>query len=106
MSIYIFYFLAAIPFIIGGILWIYNKEVNWIEWIGNSILCFIVAGVFHAIAICSQTRDIETWSGQITHAIFYPTWIEEYQQMHTRTVGSGDNEHTEIYYTYEHFMLN
>ena len=61
-----------------------------------------MAVIFQVVSIAGMTADVETWSGRVTIATFHPRWVEEYQQMHTRTVGSGKDSHTEIYYTTEH----
>jgi len=99
----IFYILAAIPFLYGGIMWALNKRIHIMEWLGNAALCFLIAGGFHLLGIYGQTTDVETWSGQITQVVFYPEWVEEYEEMHTRTVDDGNGKsHTEIYYTTEH----
>ncbi len=103
MSILAFYLFACIPFVVGGILWMRDREVVWGEWLGGSLLGFAMAGLFHLLALYGATSDTETWSGHITKAVFYPEWVEEYQQMHTRTVDDGDGKsHTEIYYTTEY----
>lgn len=102
MSFYIFYFAALIPIIIGGILFIKNKQIIWQEWAMGAGISVLTAIVFHLIAYLGQTSDVETWSGQLNKAIHYPEWRERYQQMHTRTVGSGKNKRTEIYWTTEY----
>jgi len=53
-----------------------------------------------------MTSDVETWSGRISKAVHHPRWVEEYEEMHTRTVGSGKNARTETYYTTEHRTHN
>jgi len=99
----IFYILAVIPFVYGGIMWALGKRVHWIEWIGNAALCFALAGVFHFVGLYGQTIDTETWSGRVEQAVFHPRWVEQYQQMHTRTVSDGrGGTRTEIYYTTEY----
>ena len=103
-----FYVFACIPFVVGGILWVQSREVNWKEWIGNSVLCFVMAAGFHLLAVAGATHDVETWSGHVVRATHYPRWVEEYQQMHTRSVPSGTDSKgnttytTEIYYTTEY----
>lgn len=80
-----FYLLACIPFFIGGAMWILSKKVNWIEWIGNSAVCFLIAGCFHIMAIHGMTADTETWSGQLVDAKHYAAWREYYEYAVYRT---------------------
>lgn len=108
MGIWIFYLLAIIPAFIGGVLWIKNKQIALAEWICGSAAGFILALIFQFASVAGMTGDIETWSGYISHATFYPRWVEEYQQMHTRQVASGTDSNgnttytTEVYYTTEY----
>lgn len=103
MSFYFFYFFASIPIIIGAVLWYKNQNIIWQEWVGGCAAALILAGIFHLSVYYSQGSDVETWSGQIIKAVHYPEWIEEYQQMHTRTVDDGDGKsHTETYWTTEY----
>lgn len=102
-SILTFYLFACLPVMVGGFLWLRGKEVVWQEWLAGSLLGFFMAGLFHVLALWGATADTETWSGHITHAVYYPEWVEEYEEMHTRTVDDGDGKsHTEIYYTTEY----
>ena len=102
MGVALFYFLAMIPVVVGGVLWWFDKKIVWFEWLGGSAVAFVTAAIFHFCAIHGMTSDIETWSGYITRAVHFPRWVEEYQERHTRTVGSGKNARTETYYTTEH----
>lgn len=108
MGIWIFYLLAMVPVIIGGVLWYRSYEVNWKEWLGGSAVGFLLALIFQFVSVMGMTHDVETWSGWITHATHWPRWVEEYQQMHTRQVASGTDKDgntqytTEIYYTTEY----
>ena len=99
---FLFYLIAFIPVAVGAVLWVKDKEVTWWEWLAGAASGFVIAAIFHGILASSMTSDIETWSGRVTSATFYPKWVEEYQEMHTRTVGSGKNARTEIYYTTEY----
>lgn len=98
-----FYALAVIPFLIGGLLWYSGKEVNWIEWIAGSLIGFAMAGIFHWIAMDSQTADIETWSGQLVDGRHIPKWHEYYEEAvyRTETTGSGKNQRT--YTVFDHW---
>jgi len=98
----LFYLIACISSIAGMILWITTKKVVWWEWLISTALSFLICGFVHIAVIQGMTADMETWSGEIVKAVYHPRWVEEYQQMHTRTVGSGKNQRTEIYYTTEH----
>lgn len=94
---YRFYIFSIIPIFIGLLLFLFNRKVVWQEWLGGTAIALLTSLIFTTIAFMGMTQDVETWSGQITKAIFYPRWVEEYTETHTRTVGSGDNEHTETY---------
>jgi hypothetical protein len=105
-GVYLFYIIALIPAIIGAILFMCNKKVNGQEWLGGTVIAFLVSGIMHGIAIYSMTDDIECWSGKITHACHFPQWVEQYQKRHSRTTysGSGKNRvaHTRVWYTTEY----
>lgn len=95
MDLIYFYILAIVPFLIGGLLWIFDKEITWQEWVGNSIVCFLVAATFHAIAYQSQVGDIETRSGQVSQVIHYPYWLEK--ETYTTTDSKGHTTSHTIY---------
>ena len=101
-----FYIIALIPAIIGTILFMCNKNINWIEWLSGTAIAFLISGCMHLYAIHSMTADIQTLSGEITHVCHFPKWVEEYEERHeeTYTTGSGKNEttHTRVWYTTEH----
>jgi len=98
----LFYLLACISSIAGVVLWITTKKVVWWEWLISTVLAFLTCAIVHVVVIKSMTNDMETWSGQIYKVVYHPKWIEEYEEMHTRTVGSGKNSRIETYYTTEH----
>ena len=77
------YLIALIPAIVGMILYIRNKNITWLEWFGSVIIAFLFSGIIHIIVIQTMGRDIETWSGEISRAVHYPRWVEEYTQVHT-----------------------
>ena len=97
-----FYAFAFLPVIVGAILWVKTKKIVWWEWLAGTGIGFGMAAIFQVVSILGMTSDVETWSGQVTIVTFHPRWVEKYQQMHTRTVGSGKNARTEIYYTTEY----
>lgn len=84
-SFWVFYLLALLPLAAGGLLLIFDKEVNWIEWAIGSAVALILAGIFHATSIHGMTDDIETWSGQLTQARHYARWQEYYEEAIYRT---------------------
>lgn len=89
MGVGFFYLLAMLPLIVGGVLFVMSKRINWQEWIINSAVVFLLAGVMHWIAIAGMTADTETWSGQIIQSREYSAWHEYYEYAVYRT---------EIYY--------
>lgn len=99
MGIWVFYLLAMVPLLIGGVLWLRDPKIVWQEWILGSALAFLLALIFQFVSIWGMTSDIETWSGQIDHATFYPEWVEEYLESHTASCGKNC---TYTYYTVEH----
>lgn len=97
------YVYALIPLIVGLFVWRFCERVHWVEWIGGSVFAFILAGAIHGIALSGMISDREVWSGEITHATFYPEWIEEYTESHTTySTDSDGNTTSSTYYTTEH----
>jgi hypothetical protein len=94
-----FYLIALVPCFIGALLWIFNHRVVWWEWMVSAAAGLLVAGIVHYAAIASMTHDTETWSGQMTRAIHWPEWIEEYTVTHTTTDSKGN---TSSYTTTHH----
>lgn len=99
---FLFYAMAFIPVVIGAALWVAKRKIVWWEWAISATLAFSTAGIMHFAAIKGMTADVETWSGHVTKAVFIPEWVEEYEESHTRTVGSGKNQTIQTYYTTEH----
>jgi len=100
---WLFYLLSIIPLLVGAYLWATDREVVWWEWVLGFALSIFMAATFHFFALWGMPADVETGSGQISRAVFYPRWVEEYQEAHTRTVSDGDGgTTTETYYTTEH----
>lgn len=72
------YFLALIPAIAGGVLWIKSEKIVWQEWAISTVTSLVTVAIFHFVSIHGMTGDSETWSGKITEATFHPQWVEEY----------------------------
>lgn len=106
---YLFYLFSLIPLIVGLIIWLRSDKVIWQEWVGASLLAFLMSGVTHIIAAKGMTDDVETWSGQVSYVKYIPRWKEYYEEAiykteyyyenetRTRSVGSGKNSRTERY---------
>jgi len=104
---WLLYIIALIPAIIGLFLFIFNKKINWQEWLFGSLSGFIIAGFFHIFAIAGLTSDIETWSGQVIKVNHYPEWVEQYKKAIYKTVtrhsGSGKNRRTYTERVFSHY---
>jgi hypothetical protein len=85
----LFYIIAIVPVIIGGILWIKRKEVNWIEWLVGSAVAFAMAGLAHWAAISGMTTDVETWSGRVVQVEHHPLWVERWIEHHSQSYSCG-----------------
>lgn len=106
---FLLYMMALLPIAIGFILWRHNKEIHIIEWLIGSIISIIIVIAFNFIAIAGMTSDVETWSGKLVKAVFYPRWIEQYEVAIYKTVtkyrtvtDSKGRSHSESY-TVEEF---
>jgi hypothetical protein len=93
------YLIAFIPVIVGIVLYICRKDVIWLEWLGSTIIAFLCSAIIHMIVIFGMCGDVEIWSGQISRAVHYPRWVEEYTQVHTSTDSKGN---TRVWTTQEH----
>lgn len=83
------YVLCIIPFITGAILWYKSSKIVWWEWLSAFVISLITAIIFHVICIKSMTTDIQTLSGVITKAVYYPEWVERYQVPIYKTIKVG-----------------
>lgn len=93
---YFFYLFSLLPILIFGILWYFNKKIEWREWLTASIVSLILAIFFNITAVIkinNKMQDVETWSGQIVRVKQYSKWKEYYQEAIYRT---------EYYYTTEY----
>lgn len=101
-----FYVVAVLGLAAGIIAWKKSKEINFWEGLIAGGVGLLLAIIINVVVCYSMHSDIETWSGRITTATYHPTWVEEYQQRHSRTTGSGKNRTTVTWYTTEHRTHN
>lgn len=87
---WIFYIIALLPALIGLLLYVFNKEVIWREWLGCVAISFVIAGLAHFIVFNVMTHDTETWSGCVTDAVYMPKWHYYYIETHTTTDADGN----------------
>lgn len=92
MDCVFFYLFASLTFLIGGGLWLFNRRITWIEWLGGTAVGFALAGLFHLLAVSGATRDVETWSGQLVQGRHYAAWQEYYEYAVYRTEWYTDTE--------------
>lgn len=93
------YLIALLPAVAGAIQWVTSHKVVWWEWLAGSALGFALAGGFHVVLINSMGKDVETWSGRVTHAIHHPWWRAEWTELETyqTTNHKGETEtHTRL----------
>ena len=103
MGIASFYFISLIPVAVGAVMMVCNRRIVWWEWVVGSLSGFVLSGIMHAVALHGMTGDVEMWSGRIERVVYHPEWVEEYQQMHTRSMPDGrGGTTTETYYTIEY----
>jgi len=100
---WLLYLIAALPILAWAIVFYMDRKVTWWEWLGGSVVGFIVAGIFHLITVFGMTADTQTLSGEITTATHYPRWVEEYEETHSETTtDSHGHSHTRYWTTTEH----
>jgi hypothetical protein len=80
-----FYLFACVPMFIGALLWFFNRRIVLQEWIGSTVVAFMIAGITHLIAVKGMTGDIETFSGEILYAKQFSAWREFYEEAIYRT---------------------
>lgn len=104
----VFYLIALLPIVIGGILWLKSHRIIWQEYLASSVIAFLMAGVFHLFAISGMTNDVETLSGKVIRVEHHPKWVEEWEELHVETYPCGTDEDgnttycTRTYYTTEY----
>jgi hypothetical protein len=84
------YLISIIPAIVGIVLYVCNKKVVWLEWLGSVAIALFFSAVMHILVIYGTCKDVQTLSGQISKATHYPEWIEEYTETHTETDDEGN----------------
>jgi hypothetical protein len=90
-----FYVIAALLIIGGGVAWKMSNRIVWWEWLISGSVALVMAVVFQVIAVIGMTDDVETWSGQLTEAVYRPAWREYYEEAVYRTEYYTETE----YYT-------
>jgi hypothetical protein len=89
---WLFYVIAAVFLLIGGIAWLRDRRIVAWEWAASGAAGFAVAGIFQVVANAGMTHDTEVWSGRITTGAHRSAWMESYeeavyrQERRTRTV--------------------
>lgn len=91
---WMFYFLACLPVVIGFALWLKNDKVVLWEWAAGAALAFLIAGIMHYVAFNNVTGDFETWSGRIVSATYEPAWRERYTETETYSCGTAKEPKT------------
>lgn len=101
------YLACLLPVFVGGILFLFKKEIIWWEWLAGSCTAFIVAGIVHVAAFKNQTSDFEILSGQIVNCRKFSAWQEFYLEAVYRTetysTGSGKNRTTHTRRVFSHW---
>lgn len=87
------YLIACLPLPVGAYLWVKDRQVVYWEWLLGAAVGFVVAGVFHFVAIRGMTKDIETWSGRLVKTTHYPYWHASWTEEEEYTDADG-NTHT------------
>jgi len=86
------YLIAFIPLAAAAALWFFSKKIAWWKSLVLCSLGVITVFIFHWLAIRGMTGDTETWSGQVTEAVFVPRWKEYYEYAVYRTETYWDTE--------------
>jgi len=97
---WLFYVLTLLPLAVGAVLWFAKSEVVWWEWLASFLAALLISVIFHALAFNGMTGDVETWSGEVTHVIRYPRWVEKTRHEEDITNEKGEKTGTRVWYTY------
>lgn len=79
------YLLGFVPLAAAAGLWFFSKKITWWEALVLPTITTLIVLGFHSCAINGMTDDIETWSGQVTEAVYTPSWVEYYEYAVYRT---------------------
>ena len=100
---WLLYLIACLPIIFWAVMYYRDRQLVWWEWAGAVAAGFLVAAIFHYLAVFSMVVDTETWSGEVVSGTHYPRWVEEYTEQHSRTyTDSKGHSHTKHWTTTEH----
>lgn len=96
---------SVIVLAVSTFLVIYFKKISPLEWlVQNAFSLGLLFGIGF-LATHSQTRDKETWSTLMTHAVHYPYWQEHYTtQEAVYTTDSKGNSVLSHYETVDHYV--
>lgn len=109
MNVWACYLIALIPLIAAGILWYKFKKIVWWEAVIIPVIGLITAFIFNYLAVKGMTTDTETWSGQVTEAVYIPSWVEYYEYAVYRTevyttVDSKGHSHIHTRQVFDHWQ--
>lgn len=76
---YQFYLLACVPIVLGLALKLFDRKINWWEWVSGSSCAIMIAAILHLCTIGSMTSDVQTLSGKCVQATYNPEWVETWQ---------------------------
>lgn len=79
------YIIAFLPIVAATALWFFSKKIVWWESSVLSVIGIVTVVIMHYVAIRGATIDTETWSGQVTDAVYIPEWLEYYEYAVYRT---------------------
>jgi hypothetical protein len=91
-----FLYIISLVFVaLGAIAWTVTKKIDVLEWAIGSTFAFLLAGVFHMISFWGQTSDVEMWRGRVLEVIYYPEWVEEYEDTEQYQCGTDSKGNVE-----------